>query len=597
MDPVSVIGLVSSLVSICDVIRGSLSRLRTLQSNFKSSSLDVSLLIGQLNTLKAALDQTIEWVSSSLVNVPHHQQLVTDLNISLESCQILVSILEDRIVKLEWDIKGNLDFKAKLTFAWEKSGLNDFMTHLNNQSSALNLLLTALNCVIPFNEVKHDRELEPFRYRIRIRPRDYRNQCIQGCTEIQYEECHMERENSLLPNKIPGGCGPANYYSGVGRENLLVSDAQSVHTSEPSQEPTPSALREHSVFRNSFPPNRRFVKTPQIDRFSSRLSEVGSIFMSGRTDSVYFFDSQKSNNASQQLDSTFNPLLPLSDKAVRESQIGRRKAGNHLKGFQMPRKIIKVETPTLADEEAPISVSLPGQLEQLSLRMAFLGTRHSGRSTAFRAIKTFSKGGWTIEERLSFKEVINANMEEAMRVQGFSLNDKNPELEKRIKEANYIPSDEDILRACIKTLGVYWPTVKFGDTILAMADTAGARCERRKWKHAYMVDNLDILIYTVDVSAYDRVMDEDLETNRMEEDCNIFADIYSKSLPLKARIILLFTKLDLLERKIGIVSFKKYMTGFIGNEKNVDDVKHYIKALLHFQQRRKKGNNCLYKAV
>jgi len=148
MDPVSVLGLISSLITIADVIKGSLTRLRSLQSNYQNSSLAISLLIGQLNTLKAALDQITEWVSSSLVNITKHQQLVLDLDTSVESCKVLLMFLDQRIGQLTWSDEDALDVKGKIVFLWEKLGLNDFTNHLNNQTNALNLLLTALNwCV------------------------------------------------------------------------------------------------------------------------------------------------------------------------------------------------------------------------------------------------------------------------------------------------------------------------------------------------------------------------------------------------------------------------------------------------------------------
>jgi hypothetical protein len=145
MDPVSILGLVSSLITIADVIKSSLTRLRSLQSNYQNSSLAVSLLIGQLNTLKAALDQITEWVSSSFFNIPKHQQLISDINTSVESCKVLLSFLGQRIGQLTWNDEDTLDVKGRIVFMWEKLGLDEFTNHLNNQTNALNLLLTALS--------------------------------------------------------------------------------------------------------------------------------------------------------------------------------------------------------------------------------------------------------------------------------------------------------------------------------------------------------------------------------------------------------------------------------------------------------------------
>lgn len=145
MDPISAIGLAGSLVGISDVIARSLRRLIELQSRYRSASLTVSLLIGQITTIKAALDQITQWVTSSLVSIPKHEQLVADLGVSLESCKLLVTVLEERISQLECDQGANLNVKGKIGFLWEESDLNIYTNHLNNQIHALNLFLTALH--------------------------------------------------------------------------------------------------------------------------------------------------------------------------------------------------------------------------------------------------------------------------------------------------------------------------------------------------------------------------------------------------------------------------------------------------------------------
>lgn len=142
----SAIGLVGSLVGISDIIAKSLRRLIDLQSRYRSASLVVSLLIGQLTTLKAAVNQITEWVGSSLLNKPKNEQVVADLKTSSESCKLLILVLEERISQLERDdISGNLNVKGKIGFLWEESDLKEFSNHLNNQANALNLLLTALH--------------------------------------------------------------------------------------------------------------------------------------------------------------------------------------------------------------------------------------------------------------------------------------------------------------------------------------------------------------------------------------------------------------------------------------------------------------------
>jgi hypothetical protein len=149
MDPVSAIGLAGALISIGDILTRSIRRLIGLQSKYRSSSLVVTLLIGQLTTLKAALNQTTELVEGSLINVSLHEQLVGDLQVSLDSCHVLVHVLEERIQGLESEHDQSdgtgLTTKGKAKFLLEESALSEFNNYLSSQVNALNLLLTALN--------------------------------------------------------------------------------------------------------------------------------------------------------------------------------------------------------------------------------------------------------------------------------------------------------------------------------------------------------------------------------------------------------------------------------------------------------------------
>ena len=145
MDPVSAIGLAGSVLSIIDVLGRSLSSLLDLQARYNRANLTLSLLIGQLSTLKAALNQISEWIDKSLDTIPAHQQLVIDLTTSLECCKVLILIMNDRMGIPESNHGSALTSMGKVQFLWEKQELNEYINLLSNQINALNLLLTALN--------------------------------------------------------------------------------------------------------------------------------------------------------------------------------------------------------------------------------------------------------------------------------------------------------------------------------------------------------------------------------------------------------------------------------------------------------------------
>lgn len=156
MDPLSIVGAASSIVSILDIAMRCIGSLRILQQRWYEADWTVSLLVGQLTTLKVALEQIHEWIASSLDPVPQHYQLVLDLDASLESCHLLVSIIDRHVSSLHWDHIDALTFASKAKTVWKDQSIQDCVNHLYHQTAALNLLLTAINWFVHFlDKVEH----------------------------------------------------------------------------------------------------------------------------------------------------------------------------------------------------------------------------------------------------------------------------------------------------------------------------------------------------------------------------------------------------------------------------------------------------------
>ena len=142
MDPITVIGLTTAIVTIVDKFAKSINSLHALRATYSNADLTVRLLVGQLSTLKAALDQICEWITGSFVDVPRHEQLMLDLANSIEGCEVLLSLLNDRINSFGQN--ENLGVLGKARLLWGESSLNQYLSLLGNQVNALNLFLTAL---------------------------------------------------------------------------------------------------------------------------------------------------------------------------------------------------------------------------------------------------------------------------------------------------------------------------------------------------------------------------------------------------------------------------------------------------------------------
>ena len=148
MDPVSLLGLAGSVVNIIDVIAKSIKNLRELQQKWKAADWTVDSLIGQLSTLSTALCQIYRWISLSLSREPQHDQLLVHLGESLEGCWSLVKFVYDQLLFLDWTEANNLMSWGKIKAIFHGSEVKECATHLDRQTNALNLFLTALNWLV-----------------------------------------------------------------------------------------------------------------------------------------------------------------------------------------------------------------------------------------------------------------------------------------------------------------------------------------------------------------------------------------------------------------------------------------------------------------
>lgn len=118
----------------------------------------------------------------------------------------------------------------------------------------------------------------------------------------------------------------------------------------------------------------------------------------------------------------------------------------------------------------------------------------------------------------------------------------------RIAQSDYIPTQQDVLRTRVKTTGIVETHFTFKDLHFKMFDVGGQRSERKKWIHCF--EGVTAIIFCVALSAYDLVLAEDEEMNRMHESMKLFDSICNNKWFTDTSIILFLNKKDLFEEKI-----------------------------------------------
>ncbi|KAK8058443.1 G protein alpha-subunit [Apiospora phragmitis] len=125
----------------------------------------------------------------------------------------------------------------------------------------------------------------------------------------------------------------------------------------------------------------------------------------------------------------------------------------------------------------------------------------------------------------------------------------------RIMAPGYVPSDQDIIYARVKTLGTLETKYEYEGTMYSVREVGGTRLEReKKWKLVF--PGTATVRFTVDITSYARTLYEDEKINRMAEQLVLFDSIVNGSWFTKSSFVLVFTK------DIEDISEERYM-GYI----------------------------------
>ncbi|EED79074.1 candidate G-protein alpha subunit [Postia placenta Mad-698-R] len=155
---------------------------------------------------------------------------------------------------------------------------------------------------------------------------------------------------------------------------------------------------------------------------------------------------------------------------------------------------------------------------------------------------------------------------------GFFLNDAA-----RIATLNYEPSDDDIVRARLRTLGVEEHRFTMESGALPgsewyIYDVGGSRNNRPMWIPYF--DDVQAIIFLAPL-AFNLMLEEDPKVNRLEDSIMLWKEICGNALLSKTTLILFLNKMDILQATLAAgIRVSKYVPSY-GDQPN--DVQHVTK--------------------
>lgn len=110
----------------------------------------------------------------------------------------------------------------------------------------------------------------------------------------------------------------------------------------------------------------------------------------------------------------------------------------------------------------------------------------------------------------------------------------------RIATPGYMPTEQDVLRARVRTTGIIETSFRYKDLIYRMFDVGGQRSERRKWIQCF--EDVTAVIFVTALSGYDMKLFEDEKTNRIHESLTLFDAICNNKFFQDTSMILFLNK-------------------------------------------------------
>jgi guanine nucleotide-binding protein subunit alpha len=147
----------------------------------------------------------------------------------------------------------------------------------------------------------------------------------------------------------------------------------------------------------------------------------------------------------------------------------------------------------------------------------------------------------------------------------------------KFADAQYICSNEDILKGRVKTTGITETGFNIGSSRFRVLDAGGQRSERRKWIHCFQ--DITTVLFVLAVSEYDQTLFEDERVNRMHEAIMLFDSLCNSRWFINVPFILFLNKIDLFEQKVRLSPIKRYFPDYPGRNGDAEAGLKYFESI------------------
>ncbi|KAL2043911.1 hypothetical protein N7G274_003431 [Stereocaulon virgatum] len=132
----------SSILTLVAGITKLAKSLNEVRDSYNNVALSITLVASSLSTIRAALEALHKWRANDRGTADHSKQFDKDLEVSLSCCAILITVIDGKLS--ESGYKSGI--KQRIRYIWLEDTLKDYLSNLEGQVRALQLLLTIYQC-------------------------------------------------------------------------------------------------------------------------------------------------------------------------------------------------------------------------------------------------------------------------------------------------------------------------------------------------------------------------------------------------------------------------------------------------------------------
>ena len=385
-----VIAGLSAILQIIDTVTKVAKRLNEVRESYNNVALNTALVEGQLSTIRAALEALYEWRASDRDSSQHSKQLDKDLGMSLSCCAVLIGVIDAKL-----DEAGHKPgLVQKIKYSWLENILKEYISNLEGQVRALQLLLTIFQCR---TEAEKRQRLE------NEESRTIMEQVRAETASLALENKDFQETASILSldpsvtfdidSILMQSPAYRRVYGGARRHRPPVTSADPTENSEQAAPPTPTPLL-NEMPQPPLSPRPAHDPLPQsrgrMNIWSSccypseeEEDKIGDRTMMSNSTGVFELsdETQMKSIALRQNDKSrevHNSVLQLEDRAiervVRKEEVTGVDSSADRTPHEKPlstqaKKVVATAPPAAADDLEPVS-SLKGFMDQLNLALA-----------------------------------------------------------------------------------------------------------------------------------------------------------------------------------------------------------------------------------